>query len=41
MKRARGQHGAERRRLSSDELDADRDGAIDRLEFMQWWRGSS
>ena len=28
----------ERRRARFNELDTDRDGAIDRREFMEWWR---
>jgi Ca2+-binding EF-hand superfamily protein len=27
------------RRASFDTIDRDRDGAISRTEFMQWWRG--
>jgi Ca2+-binding EF-hand superfamily protein len=28
-----------KRRARFDEIDLDRDGAIVRSEFMQWWRG--
>jgi Ca2+-binding EF-hand superfamily protein len=28
------------RRLRFEAIDADHDGAIDRREFMDWWRGA-
>lgn len=31
----------ERRRSQFDVIDLDHDGAIDRAEFMEWWRGAS
>ncbi|MBX5461145.1 MAG: EF-hand domain-containing protein [Steroidobacteraceae bacterium] len=31
----------ERRRSHFDTIDLDHDGAIDRAEFMEWWRGAS